>query len=655
MAEESSSSSSYSSDSLDSSSSSSLSSKSLSSNSSSSSYSSESTSSSSIDSSSSSSSSKWEKTFEKLLPFMYSVKESLSVGQFGFYQSRCFAVCGKSILSSLSRYQWEEYFSCDDAAISSLLIKDNIMYLGTKPNGKLYKIDMLTKETELLFTFGYEIGSIFRFKNLTYVAEKHPFRLYALDESSVTRIKVYELQYKLTNVLFYNSLAYFVFEDKNIVFFDGQDFTPLFQASNVSSMYPANKDIFAYTEFDCSNEYSGLEFNFVAKKYNIGLTAATVWNDRLICGGNNGRIFEFNLLNSSFGIIFETDSRPAQAIFALDFKSLLVSIGEKVYLANKREDNAPWRFVPVLELEDESVVSMELDPELNQILLGTSAGRILSVDSLKLNAYATGERNVWAYSVNQYGNKSFTESTNFMYGLYRNILTLSKEKEIDSFIFRRDASILSIGEQKGVFLSEIMEVKEDLGIWKTLIWEENAANNGKIKVFVRFANDINSLYSEKWSKSFSSIDGESGLISRDLTSGSFSGKVAQIKIELISTIDNINDFVSYVQLVYTTKNASYFYTNKFTLDKDAGSKKGIIVANVSTPLNTEVQFAIGDSQASTWRDFTGVPTGTIFDMPTGSDIKIGIKFTSYEQTLPQVSEFAIMTVADKTSKINQLN
>ncbi len=582
------------------------------------------------------------------------MKDDLNIGRFGFYGFDCFAACGKSMLKSFSRYEWEEYFNCEDAAISSFLIKDNIMYVGTRPSGYLYEIDMATKDINLLFTFNREVGSIFNFKNVIYIAERHPFKLYRLDKTSGANMLIYESPYKLTDVLFYDAIAHFVFEDKNIISFDGEEFSPIFSSSNISSIYPANKDIFMYTVFDLSNGYSVNEINLIPKRYDIGITAAVVWGDSLICGGSNGRIYEYSFTNSLFKIIFETDSLPAAAFLALDFKSFLVSIGEKLYLGHK-DGATPWYFIPVLELAEESVVSMAFDSELNQVLLGTSNGRILSAARLGLNAYATGDRSVHAYSVNGYGIESFTEKTNFMYGLYHGVLKLSKEKEIESSVFKKDAAILNMSDSKGVFVSEIMEVKEDLGVWKTLIWEENASENGKIKVFVRFANSIGDLYSAKWSRSFSSIAGETNIIARDLVSGWFSGKFAQVKVELISTISNITDFVSYVQLVYSTKNASYFYTNKFSLEKEAGSKKGIIVANVSCPLNTEVQFAIGSGEASTWREFTGVPTGSVFDMPEASDMKIGIKFTAHEQSLPQVSEFAIMTISEKTSKINQLN
>lgn len=320
-------------------------------------------------------------------------------------------------------------------------------------------------------------------------------------------------------------------------------------------------------------------------------------------------------------------------------------------IAQRARDEANrWYFIPVLDLGDEYVTYMALDNFRERVLFGTSEGRILSSNLMYLNSYGTGQREIYAKVHNNYGVESEIFFTNVLYSLYNRIAQISSEKEVLYSKFEKSATILPLDNCNGVFISPLLEVKQ-VGMWKTLIWNESIEESSKVTIYVRTANTVESLYNNSWGKGFSS-NSEIGTITRDLLEENMSGKYAQIKVVINETLNNTVTFVSSIQLVYTTKNASYFFTTKFSLEANSNLNKGIIVANISQPTNTEIQFGINGGNSSDWNDYKIIETDKLFDIDNLNDIKIGIKMVSYDESLPEVSEFAIMTSGNKTKTLN---
>jgi hypothetical protein len=304
------------------------------------------------------------------------------------------------------------------------------------------------------------------------------------------------------------------------------------------------------------------------------------------------------------------------------------------------DQNDRWYFVKILDFDDEHINIISQDQYYSQILLGTSNGRILSTDKVKLNAYASGDRTVYAYSKNEYGLASNVTSSDVTYALFDRLVQITDSKSIEKWKFSRKATVNPNNNVTGVFVSPIITVRNDFGMWKTLIWDEIKSAGSYIRIFVKAAKSVSELYSKDWEFGFQSKDGEIGTITRSLNNIKLEGNYLQIKVEMESN-DNTS-MLSRIMVEYSTKNAAYFFTTRFAMNKDEVATRGFITANITQPVNTEITFGICDTNSNNWSDYKVVDTDTYFDMDKLSDVKIGIKFVSYDDSLPQVSEFSLM-------------
>jgi hypothetical protein len=285
-------------------------------------------------------------------------------------------------------------------------------------------------------------------------------------------------------------------------------------------------------------------------------------------------------------------------------------------------------------------------------MLLTSAGRILECKESLINAYLTGERTIWATAINGVGIGNFAY-TQFMYALYNRIVEINQDKEMVKWKYIESPSSIPYEKVIGVFVSQVLYVQEDIGEWRRLIWSECKEENTDIIVSLRAANSINDLLFSKWQYSFNSNDGEIGQIIRDLNDTSIKGKYAQIKVEMISK-SNISPSVADVSLIYSAKQASYFFTTRFSLDNGVDINKSLLIAEITEHVNTEVSIGICEKESNDWNDYTIVPTERFFDVDRFSSIKIGIKFNMYDETnVPSVANFAMIFGDDKSQRINE--
>jgi len=142
------------------------------------------------------------------------------------------------------------------------------------------------------------------------------------------------------------------------------------------------------------------------------------------------------------------------------------------------------------------------------------------------------------------------------------------------------------------------------------------------------------------------------MISRNLLNTGLNGNFLQVKVEMETTIKDISPMVTNVTLKYSSRNSSYFFTTKFTLDQNSEAKSGLLTANISQPINTEIQFGVSDKDSADWNDYIAVQTDKFFDL-NNKNVKIGIKFTSYDESIPEVAEFALMAGDNNLKRLNE--
>ena len=303
--------------------------------------------------------------------------------------------------------------------------------------------------------------------------------------------------------------------------------------------------------------------------------------------------------------------------------------------------------ITIMDLGEEFITDI-LKTETGSLVISTSSGRILSCGPELINAYLTGQRILYA-SVKDGVGFSNSASSGVEYALYQRIAEINENKEIIRWQFEKQATICSVENLVGTFTGPIVQVKSDLGFWKQLLWEENKPDNTNIVVSLRNGKTIEDLLASPWINAFSSSIGESSPITRELNDISFTGAFLQVKVDMITNAPWVNPMVSKVTVKYSTKQASYFFTTKFSLTSESGSKPGVLVATMTEPQNTEVSFGISSKESSNWQDYEVVSPDKLFELANPQDVKVGIKFISYDSNIPEVAEFAV-TVGSESKR-----
>lgn len=762
-------------------------------------------SSSSLQYSSSSSSSLWDYSGSKIIPFYIEHEQNNPIWRFVFSEQDVFAGSGSDgvVLKSSDRYTWSQYFKTDDIHVTGLAINDGYLFVGTSPNGKVYKIDMDSLESVAYDDFIGGIIDIKVYDDTVYLAANGPSRIYSYNPTTNIWSLFYEPYQKITSMEVINDYLYVTMESKVVIYYDGTKWLSLSTNDNVdntASIRNLNTDVFSNVNYSFINRakitstdnmntediYDVFPFN-----WNDGVSSIAKNGDGVILGGlNTARVY--NYYNGKYSLLFDTNTDSVRDVVNVEKDVNLVAIDNKIYLVHCGSINSQevpsaivqnenlvaedtsksivitypsgnesieigqsisiqwgstksindaikldlykggsflqsinsntsndglyewdvplalrsgddyqiyieWlsagnattenknisktfsivyeaaqtittttkivpegepltegcRGIPILELpQDEYIVKMENDPYYGGILIATSKGQILHCDTAKLNAFFTGERTIFADVQDGYG-FSNASTTSLTYALYNKISEINEDKEIVSWKFERDASAIKTEKIIAVLLGPAIYVKEDLGLWKELVWSESKPEETGIVISIRSAVSIELLSKASWRNSFRSLENESGIITKDLTQYNIRDKYVQIKVEMTTSKASVTPSVANISLTYSTKQSTYFYTTKFSLENDANAKNGILVANITQPSNTEIRFGINNTNSNDWNDYQIINPNKLFELNSWENVKVGIKLISYDTSVPEVSEFSIMSGSEILKALNQ--
>jgi hypothetical protein len=351
-----------------------------------------------------------------------------------------------------------------------------------------------------------------------------------------------------------------------------------------------------------------------------------------------------NMVNVSNGINFISSNGVLYALLEDDIvASLEKQYGPDVSLGN---------LIEVLDLgADETITDLIKIEENNSVLLSTSTGRIISCGKDVINAYMTGNTSVYATAKNGFGLESNTVSTSITYALYNKIAQVNEEKEIEKWKFEFNSSAITTEKVNGMFISPVIYIEEEIGRWSQIIWEEVKPNDSTIVISLKSADSLVELLNKKWQNYFSSSVGESSPITRNLNNTLIQGKYVQMKVEMTANVKDITPLIAKITLKYSTKQASYFFTTKFSLT-EGNIERGIIVASITEPKNTEITFGIVSNDSVEWKDYKKIETDDFFELNGIENVKIGIRFVSYDTSIPEVAEFAFMAGGEVVEKLN---
>lgn len=637
-----------------------------------------SSSSTSIDSLSSSSSSYLDKHGYKLLPFSFTSYFDKKINTIVSYNESLYAGTNENgnVIKSTNGFNWSIFYTTNDTCVSSLMIKDVNLYIGTSPLATPYKINLNDNTVKKYKSLYGTIISIVDFNNEIYLITSKPSNVYKYDLQNDQWNIIYKVYSNTINqVKVLNNKLYLLCDGENIISYDGLYWNIEVNISNVknttvkeynllssssmssdSSISSMSQDIL-YGSYDSSSfenkvtyvkSYNAIELlNMFPLNRVKGTSCLESISDTILIGSsNNARIFLIK--DNMLELIFDTAGNKINCMLSIDNSTLLASIDNKIFLLIKDDNNSHLTGIPVLHLNNEQVTYMT--KEYDSILFGTSNGRILSCNKIYFNAYLTGNRNIYADVWNEYGYKSTTAISNITYALYHKIIELNSKNEIISQKTIKDSAISLVDNITATFVSTPLYIKDDVGFWNELIWEETKPENTEVRIFLRNAHSIQELYTLDWKYCFTSTENETGIISRKLESLLLNNKYMQIKAEITTNKKYITPTIKNIIINYVTKYSSYFYTVKFSLDKTTDIKNGLITANINQPTNTEITFGVSNTETNDWNNYKTIPINTLFSLDNYKNIKIGIKLSSYTNSYPSVDEFSIM-LGDKLKQV----
>ena len=334
-----------------------------------------------------------------------------------------------------------------------------------------------------------------------------------------------------------------------------------------------------------------------------------------------------------------TFSNSSSSLFSVGGKLNLL-IGQDV-LANLSNSVSTGNTMAIMDLGDEKITDIIQDKDTKAVILSTDQGRIISCEQETINAYLTGNRAIYADVRDGFGLFGST-STSILYALYHRIAEINTSKEIVKWKYSVSSSAILEETMTGIFLSPILNANNDFGFWKEIIWNEVKPGGTQIVISLRAADSPSALLQQEWKYAFTSNIGETSPVTRELNAIPLKGQYLQMKVEMITSRNNVTPVVSQITLNYSTKQAVYFFTTRFSLAKDSDTTTGFITASMTEPQNTEVIFGMATKNTNDWNDFQVIEPDKLFTMTNPESLKVGIKFVSYDGIgIPEVAEFAL--------------
>lgn len=189
-----------------------------------------------------------------------------------------------------------------------------------------------------------------------------------------------------------------------------------------------------------------------------------------------------------------------------------------------------------------------------------------------------------------------------------------------------------VGEEKGVYTSEIFDGTNDLIKWDTLSWQATEMANTEVKIYVRTSTSRNDILLEEWVGPYYNTQA-SGV---DLSH--FSGQFLQFKIELTSKVKDISPTFHKATIQAITSEAIHFFTTNFVMTGRV--HKGILTSQKLVPVSADVVFGINTTNSVDWSDYQIIEENRIFNVnQIGENVRVGIKLLSPSRTISAADAF----------------
>jgi len=623
---------------------------------------------------SSSSSSGMEIADGRLLPFKLKIKVENAVTSFAFFRDLVYAGFKNTgqLLESSDQENWSVAYTVDDYSVEALIVFDDKLFIGTGAAGKVYTMDSDGAVT-LNKTIGKTVKSFVVFDDDLYLGTRENSEIYKFDEVTEEWSMIYDaFGGSISSMLADDKMYVFCEDSKNFYIFDGFDWSlgRIDFPDNLASFRKISVEPFSESNNEAINRSEvrdpiaeGLSeedrVSIFPINYCRGIKSSSWDNGAILAGSqNNGSVFRITT-NNEIKRVFQTDKSFVNSILNISSGSDLVSIGSVLYVAYRNTSAKDvYRFIPILDLENEEyITTMALNSDVENVLIGTNNGRIISVSDVTLNAYMAGETTIYVDAKDNFGNETTEKFTEVFYGLTNKIMEINEDKEVIKYKYEVDPAAKMADYIKAVFVSPVLEADVDMGFWKQLTWREDKPDDTEIVICIRYADTRSELLEKEWDVCFCSNANDSGYsftgtITRDLDN--ITERFIQFRVTMTSESENVTPTLVNLGIAYVTKFAVYFYTTKFVMQTDTKATKGFITANMTEPSNTKIKFGIVNTNSADFNDYTLVEPEKLFDINSFDRLKVGVKLISSDAiNYPELAEFAFLTSGDKQTLLNE--
>lgn len=263
---------------------------------------------------------------------------------------------------------------------------------------------------------------------------------------------------------------------------------------------------------------------------------------------------------------------------------------------------------------------------------------IISKSNITKVSKISGDKQVYLKLIDRAGNEASYPQDGFSTSISieslvdfvseNRLLELDENGKVISYLDRENKfySGNKIGEEKGVYVSDIFDGTGDLVKWDVMSWQAMRYSGTDVFVYVRSSNSKNEILFREWNGPYL-MEQSSGI---DLSS--FSGRYFQFKVELISQEKGVSPSFHKASIKSINSASVHFFTTNFVLPSMI--KKGIISSQKIVPVSADVVFGINTTNSVNWEDYQEVDENRLFNISQiGENLRVGIKFISPQRSM----------------------
>lgn len=180
-----------------------------------------------------------------------------------------------------------------------------------------------------------------------------------------------------------------------------------------------------------------------------------------------------------------------------------------------------------------------------------------------------------------------------------------------------------IGEEIGIYTSEVFNGSNELVAWKSITWEATEPTGTEVELQIRSSVSQDGVADAEWSTSL--VKNSRGFVSLEHITDQY----IQFRAILTSSVRDLSPTLTSVTLRNITAQSTHFFTTNFVLP--SRPIKGLLTANMFVPISADIVFGINTKNTTDFGDYQLIEPNRLFTSAQGqfgSNLRIGAKLLS---------------------------